>query len=379
VKVTFWLLTVTPVATAVNSQKVTFTYSAEADGTYTLAVPSFTNYKEGGYTVYFKANADNHNEATGSFKVIINKAAAGIDLSGIKTKVEYTGEEIVFTGATSVATTAPVDEGAKLEYANNKQTKVGTYEIKVSYAGSLNYLPEEKTLTVEIEEAAAVPQVGDNGETSVVIEKDIDAEEAASEEGISISAAIDKLIKATEGSETTVADLKLNVGETTTIAFDIEALKQLAKNEDVKFSYSETKVEDIKDEKLKEQVKGAALVLQISLQGAKFDEGTATITTAFVYDAPTGKVGKVFYIDENGKKVDMKASFDREKGTVSFDTNHFSTYVVEYVLSGGTIAGIVIAVVVATAGIAAAVYFLLIRKKKDGTPAEGTASESAAE
>ena len=56
-------------ATAVNGQQVTFTYSAEKNGTYSAAVPAFTD--AGIYTVYYKANSTGHTEATGSFTVTI--------------------------------------------------------------------------------------------------------------------------------------------------------------------------------------------------------------------------------------------------------------------------------------------------------------------
>lgn len=61
---------VNAVATAVNGQKVTFTYSASENGTYSAAVPAFTD--AGTYTVYYKANSTGHAEATGSFTVTID-------------------------------------------------------------------------------------------------------------------------------------------------------------------------------------------------------------------------------------------------------------------------------------------------------------------
>ena len=56
-------------ATAVNGQQVEFTYSAAENGTYSAAVPAFTD--AGTYTVYYKANSTGHAEATGSFTVTI--------------------------------------------------------------------------------------------------------------------------------------------------------------------------------------------------------------------------------------------------------------------------------------------------------------------
>ena len=63
--------TVSANAVAVNNQPITFTYSTEQNGNYG-SLPSFT--KVGTYTVYYKASAPNHNDATGSFTVTVNKA-----------------------------------------------------------------------------------------------------------------------------------------------------------------------------------------------------------------------------------------------------------------------------------------------------------------
>ena len=58
-------------ATTVDGSALTFTYSMEKDGAYG-ELPTFTN--AGSYTVYYKAVADNHETASGSFTVTIEKA-----------------------------------------------------------------------------------------------------------------------------------------------------------------------------------------------------------------------------------------------------------------------------------------------------------------
>lgn len=63
--------TVTEKATEVNTQTVAFTYSVTENGTYGT-LPSFTTVGE--YTVYYKASARNHEDATGSFIVTVDKA-----------------------------------------------------------------------------------------------------------------------------------------------------------------------------------------------------------------------------------------------------------------------------------------------------------------
>lgn len=54
---------------SVDSTPVTFTYSDKEDGNYTSGVPTFTD--AGTYTVYYKAEAANHEPATGTFTVTI--------------------------------------------------------------------------------------------------------------------------------------------------------------------------------------------------------------------------------------------------------------------------------------------------------------------
>ena len=54
---------------SVDSTPVTFTYSDKVDGNYTSDGPTFT--EAGTYTVYYKAEAENHITATGSFSVQI--------------------------------------------------------------------------------------------------------------------------------------------------------------------------------------------------------------------------------------------------------------------------------------------------------------------
>ena len=68
------------------------------------------------------------------------------------------------------------------------------------------------------------------------------------------------------------------------------------------------------------------LVLEVTLTGATFEGGEATVSIPFEKEVPAGKVAKVYYIDDFGNKTDMNATF--ENGAVTFKTNHFSTYAV---------------------------------------------------
>ncbi len=64
--------TVNASATTVDGATATFTYCATKYGTYTAELPTFVN--AGTYTVYVKVNAANHEEFSGSFEIVVEKA-----------------------------------------------------------------------------------------------------------------------------------------------------------------------------------------------------------------------------------------------------------------------------------------------------------------
>ena len=57
----------------------------------------------------------------------------------------------------------------------------------------------------------------------------------------------------------------------------------------------------------------------------------------------------------------MKATFADGKAT--FETNHFSTYVIAYFMSTGVLVGIIVGAVVLVAAIVAVVIILMKKKK----------------
>lgn len=146
------------------------------------------------------------------------------------------------------------------------------------------------------------------------------------------------------------------------IAFDTDAVDALG-GADVSIS-AKVVTENV-------TVENAELVLEVTLQGATFENGKATVVVPFNKAVPEGKVAKVYYIDDNGNRTDMNATFADGKAT--FTTNHFSTYAVFFEdivstpaksgLSGGAIAGIVIGSVVFAAAVCVLVIFLLKKKK----------------
>lgn len=116
------------------------------------------------------------------------------------------------------------------------------------------------------------------------------------------------------------------------------------------------------------KVENAELVLEVTLTGATFESGSATVSVPFEREIPEGKVPKVYYIDDEGNRTDMNAVY--ADGIITFTTNHFSTYAVVFEdeasivngLSAGAIAGIVVGAVVLLIAIAAGI--VLLKKKK---------------
>ena len=111
-------------ATAVNNQKVTFTYSTKENSTYS-SMPTFT--AAGEYIVYYKASAPNHEDKTGSFTVTVNKAIVTVPTVASKT---YTG---------SVQTADIADTDLYTVEQNNGGMTVGSYDVVLKLKDSKNY------------------------------------------------------------------------------------------------------------------------------------------------------------------------------------------------------------------------------------------------
>ena len=178
--------------------------------------------------------------------------------------------------------------------------------------------------------------------------------------------------------------------EKATIIFDKDAVKDIA-GHNVKFKMT-TSTENLGQH----VVENAQMVINLSLNGITFENGKATVTVPIDIDLPEGAEVKVYYVN-GAEKEDMKAVY--ANGEVTFETNHFSEYVIAYEtplapgqpgepeqpeqpkvkggLSAGAIAGIVVGCVVFVAGVVVLVLFLL-KKKKKGAPAPQPTETSVA-
>ena len=102
---------------SVDSTPVTFTYSDKEDGNYTSGVPTFTDACT--YTVYYKAEAANHEPATGTFTVTIDPLPISLlSVSSISktydgsADVTLTADKLTFFSKTAKATNIKLPDTA---------------------------------------------------------------------------------------------------------------------------------------------------------------------------------------------------------------------------------------------------------------------------
>ncbi len=155
--------TVNANATTVDGAEVTFTYCDTEDGTYTAELPTFTN--AGTYTVYFKANAERHEETGGSFEVVVNKATNTWEEAPDIVGWTYgeNGNEPTATAKYGNVNSESFSYRAKDtdEWNNSPPTDAGIYELRARVQASDNWELLETIIEFEVAKADPTADIFD--------------------------------------------------------------------------------------------------------------------------------------------------------------------------------------------------------------------------
>lgn len=263
--------------------------------------------------------------------------------------------------ATLTATVSPALVGSDAESAvftlsttATITSKPGQYPINVVPANNANYNVTVVAGVYTITEAP-VEHRGEGENTVNVYGKEVT--EAEAKKGVSVT----ELFSNANADTATSKEVEIEAGAVT-IVFNAEAISAIASA-----TGEITMSVEVVDEE------GYAMAINVALTGAIFDQGTATVKLPYNEEIPSGKVPVVYFIGEDGSKTAMKTWV--ENGVVMFEAPHFSKYALAIEdapkgLSGGAIAGIVIAVVIVLAGAAVAVVLVLKKQGKLGKKAE---------
>ena len=126
-------------ATAIGSATPEFTYSATSDGVYG-ALPSFTT--AGVHTIYYKINASNHAEASGSFEFNITKTDSTFEAPTAISGLVVTGSDLTLINAGISSTGTLVyrlGETGEFSTTLPAVTEAGTYTIYYMVLGDENH------------------------------------------------------------------------------------------------------------------------------------------------------------------------------------------------------------------------------------------------
>ena len=150
---------VTVSAKAVNGMAVKFTYSTEENGSYSETVPGFTDADT--YTVYYKAEAENHETVSGSFSVKINQKE--ITLIWNNTENRIYGDNITVTAKAGELIN---NDDVNVTISGGNETAAGDHTATaetLTGAKAENYkLPDNKTKDYTIAKASLTVKANDN-------------------------------------------------------------------------------------------------------------------------------------------------------------------------------------------------------------------------
>ncbi|MGN1227613.1 MAG: InlB B-repeat-containing protein, partial [Christensenellales bacterium] len=130
--------------TSIGGQAITVTYSTSSSGAYSTTVPTFTD--AGSYTLYYKANASNHIEKSGSFAITVNQKtlstpsnlswSGGLALWESVPNADFYSVTLYKNGSTSttISTTS-----TDYSFESNILTEATRWTFNVQAIGSGNY------------------------------------------------------------------------------------------------------------------------------------------------------------------------------------------------------------------------------------------------
>ena len=276
----------------------------------------------------------------------IQKKTNTINTDSIVKEYAYSGSNFTVEGATALG------DGI-ISYENNVVKEAGSYTVIIKVAEGTNYLAAETTIDVAVKETTPVRDDESGMSTHGKI---ISVENA--QEGTSMT----EIFKNAKEDESESKEIIATI-DTAKIVFNEAAIEEISIADEVEFKFNVIYVDESEPIEIA-ALKDAEIIVRVSLsEGITFKNGKATITIDLKEEIPDKKIGKVYYVDAEGNRTDMNAMF--ADGKVTFETNHFSDYIVVFEnkgLSGGAIAGIVIGSVVLLLIIACAVLVILNKK-----------------
>ena len=105
------------------------------------------------------------------------------------------------------------------------------------------------------------------------------------------------------------------------------------------------------------------LVLNISLNKKTFDSGNVKITYDFEENIDVTDSTKVYFVGENNNLIDMNGTITNN--SVTFNTNHFSTYIVVYEKTTNNYTALIIIAFITIAVISSIAIVYSLKKKKE--------------
>jgi hypothetical protein len=273
---------------------------------------------------------------------VIEAAPAVLVMTDVTTVFAYTGEIFSLQGVVTSGETT---------FVGNSFREVGEYTVTVNSAATANYLAGSWQIAVTVTEALPVRDEA----SGVMRYHKVIAPEIAASKGGDLTALLQSVVDDDVG-----VTLVAEVGYVT-VTFDQAAVEAMVA--DILEGDSVLLRLSLSDP-TNDLPPDTQMVIDVSLTGNTFGKGTATVSLPYSYKEQSGRVAKIYCVQEDGTMTDMHADFDGDK--VTFATAHFSRFILLYEdkLSTGTIVGITIGCVFGGLLLFFSVYWFLILHKR---------------